>query len=68
MSKEGTFINMLLAGMEDAAVNMKLTQLKTTITPEGKTKPETIRIIIIPEKMEWEFPQGLDLEKEKTTG
>lgn len=59
------FGDMLIAAMYDAALELKLTQLKTTITPPGRTKPEIIRIIIIPEKMEYEFPQGLGATTKK---
>lgn len=53
------FGDLLLAGMKDAAINFKMTQLKAEITPEGKTKPIQVRIIIVPEKMEHEFPKGI---------
>lgn len=62
MSNKGkaeAFIDILLAAMKDAAIERKMTQLKTTITPAGRTKPILVRIIIVPETMDNEFPQGL---------
>lgn len=58
-----TFIDILIAGMQDAAVERKMTQLKTIITPEGRTKPEVVRVIIVPESMDMEWSKPL----EKTT-
>lgn len=56
-SKQDVFINMLLAAMKDAVSELALTQLKATIEHNGKIKH--CRIIIVPEQMEREFPQGL---------
>ena len=58
-NKAEVFLDMLLAAMRDAACERKLTQLKTTITPSGKTKPEIIRIVIVPETMDVEVPKGM---------
>lgn len=55
-----TFLDILVAGMNDAATNRKLTQLKTTITPTGRTKPEHVRIIIVPESMDMEWSKPLE--------
>lgn len=55
----GAFIDILLAAMSDAAVERKLTQLKTTITPEKTGRATLVRIIIVPESMDMEWPQGL---------
>lgn len=57
--KKEMFLNFIVAAMLDAAVEMKLTQLKSTIIPPGATKEKLVRIIIVPEMMEHEFPQGL---------
>lgn len=53
------FLDMLRAAMLDAAIERKMTQLKTTITPPGRAKAELIRIIIVPETMDREFGQPL---------
>ncbi len=58
-NQQDVFGDMLIAGMLDAAIEQKITQLKTTITPEGRTKPVHVRIVIMPELMEHEWPGGL---------
>lgn len=57
MNPQETFIDLLLASMLDAATGGHLTQLQTTITPEGK-KSKTVRIIIVPEEMQWKAPKN----------
>lgn len=54
------FMDLLMAAMLDAAIEMKLTQLKTTITPEKTGKQTFIRIIVIPEQMQYQSvdPKG----------
>lgn len=52
--KADAFGDLLFAAMKDAAIEMKLTQLKTTITPEETGKATLIRIIIVPEQMQFE--------------
>lgn len=65
MSKQNaqTFLDLLLAAMKDAAIEHKLTQLKTQLDPTetGKGKLKTVRIIVIPEDMDYEFPQHAPL-------
>lgn len=55
-----TFTDLLLAAMKDAAIEMKLTQFKTTITPEKTGKTMLVRIIVVPEAMQFESvdPKG----------
>lgn len=55
------FGDLLLAAMKDAAINMELTQLKTTITPEETGKATLIRIIVVPETMQYVStdPEGI---------
>lgn len=59
-----TFIDLILAGMLDAAVEMKLTQFQTTITPEKTGRPTLVRIIVVPEVMQFQSvdPKGLKTE------
>lgn len=57
--KGAVFLDLLIASMEDAAVERKLTQLKTEITPQKTGKTQQVRIIIVPESMDMEWPQGL---------
>lgn len=49
------FLDMLVAAMMDAAVEKKMTQLKTTIDPDGKGA-KYVRLIIVPEDMEHNYP------------
>lgn len=48
-----TFIDLLTAAMCDAALQNQLTQLQTRIIPPGTTKERVVRIIVIPEDMEY---------------
>lgn len=56
-----TFVGLVIAAMKDAAVERKLTQLKVAITPEGTKRTVHVRIIVVPESMDMEWPQGLGL-------
>lgn len=47
------FGDLLIAAMKDAAIEGKLTQLKATITPEETGRVTFVRIVIIPEAMEF---------------
>ncbi len=51
------FLDLLIAAMKDAAIEGSLCQLKTQIDPDGKGM-QHVRIIIVPEKMEYERPGG----------
>jgi hypothetical protein len=57
MSAADGFLDLLIAAMSDAAVNGKLTQLKTQIDADGKGL-KLIRLVVIPERMDHEWPQG----------
>ncbi len=48
-----TFLDILIAAMNDAVIEGKITQIQTTITPEGTTKAKLLRIIVVPEEMEY---------------
>lgn len=52
------FLDMLLAAMQDAATTGHITQLQTTITPEGATRSKLVRLVVIPEEMEVVRPLG----------
>lgn len=65
MNPQEAFLNLLIAAMTDAAVEHKLTQLKTTISPDGK-KAKLVRIIVIPEEMEFNFPRSQPLGTDVT--
>lgn len=46
------FLDLLTASLLDAAVEGKITQLQTTITPPGKSA-KLVRIIVVPEEMDF---------------
>jgi hypothetical protein len=52
------FEALLIAAMLDAAVSGECTQLQTTITPPGKGA-KLVRIIVVPEEMEFVRPKGV---------
>lgn len=54
---QDAFLNLLIAALTDAALEMKLCQLQTTIDPDGKG-PRLVRIIVVPEAMEYRHPDG----------
>ena len=58
MNPQDTFIDLLLAAMKDAALELKLTQLAVQFDPTetGKGAFERVRIIVIPEKLEYTWP------------
>lgn len=58
MNEANIFLNLLIAAMSDAAVEGKITQLQTTITPEGTTKAKLVRIVVMPEEMDHVRPIG----------
>lgn len=58
MNQQEAFLNLLIAAMSDAAVENKLTQLKTQIDPDGKGIRH-VRIIVIPEAMDFNFARPL---------
>jgi hypothetical protein len=51
------FFDLLIAAMKDAALEMKLTQFQTTIDPDGKGM-RLVRIVVVPEEMEYRNPDG----------
>lgn len=55
MNPQQTFLDLLIAAMKDAALELKLTQLKTQIDPDGKGLRH-VRLIVVPEQMEYELP------------
>ena len=57
MNPQEAFLELLIAAMKDAAIEMKLTQLQTQIDPDGKGI-KLVRIIVVPEEMQWKRPDG----------
>jgi hypothetical protein len=62
MTEGEAFIEMLVAAMKDAAVSKKLTQLQSVIDPEDGKGMRVVRIIVVPELMDRQFPKGLATE------
>jgi hypothetical protein len=60
MNPQTAFIEILLAAMKDAAVERKLSQLQTSISANGG-KAKIVRIIVIPEEMDHNFPKDQPL-------
>lgn len=62
MNPQDAFTNLLIAAMKDAAIEGKNTQLQVRFDPyEGTRKPvklETLRIIVVPEKLPYTWPAG----------
>jgi hypothetical protein len=52
------FDELLVAAMLDAAIERKMTQLKARITPKETGRETFLRIIVVPETMDVEVPQG----------
>lgn len=57
MTKEEIFVNVLIAAMKDAVDGDHITQLKSTIE-DKRGKVQHVRIVVMPEKMTVEYPQG----------
>lgn len=53
---ENAFLDILLAAMQDAVIEQKLTQIKATIAPDGKNV-KVVRIVVMPEAMEHNWPK-----------
>lgn len=61
MTPQEAFIEILVAAMLDAVTENKLTQLKTTIQNPKTGKSELVRMVVMPEKMEHEWPKHAPL-------
>lgn len=57
-AKVNAFGDLIYAAMLSAAVERKLTQFKTELTPVETGKRAVIRIIVVPETMDVEQPGG----------
>lgn len=47
--------------MKDAALNGKLTQVKSAIDPGDGKGVSIVRFVVVPEKMDWDFPKDQPL-------
>lgn len=52
MNAEQQFLALLIAAMQDAAVEGKCTQLQTTITPPGH-RAKLVRLVVVPEELDF---------------
>lgn len=60
MNPQESFLELLIAAMKDAAIERKLTQLHTTIDPDGKGT-KRVRIVIIPDALDHVWPKDSPL-------
>ena len=56
MNPQEAFLELLIAAMKDAALGDRISQLKTSIDPDGKGI-RYVRIVVIPEDMRINFPK-----------
>lgn len=61
MNQQEAFLEMLVAAMKDAAIEKKLTQLHIQLDPTetGKGKMKTVRVIVIPDELDFVFTPPL---------
>lgn len=57
MNPQETFLNILIAAMKDAVESGELTQIKTTMLNEKTGKVEYVRMVIMPEVMQHNWPK-----------
>jgi len=65
MNPQEAFLEILVAAMKDAVLEAKITQLKTQLDARGNGKLEQVRIVILPEKMEHNWPSESPLGTER---
>ena len=58
MNPQQTFLNLLIAALKDAAIERKLTQLQTQLDPTetGKGPLKRVRIIVVPDELDYTWP------------
>lgn len=61
MNPAEAFLDVLIASMKDAICENKLTQLKTQMENPETGKLELVRLVIMPEKMDHEWPSDAPL-------
>jgi hypothetical protein len=66
MNPQEAFLNLLLAAMADAVTGDRISQLKTSIDPDGKGV-RYCRIIVIPEDIRINFPKDQPIGSTKRT-
>ena len=58
---QNAFLDVLLAAMHDAVLEGKLTQFATQFQPEGTKGLKRVRIIVVPEEMQFKWPSHAPL-------
>lgn len=61
MNPQEAFLDLLVAAMKDACLELKLTQLLTQLDADGSGKLRKVRIIVVPEIMEHQWPSSAPL-------
>ena len=61
MNPQEAFLNMLIAAMQDAAIEKKCSQLQCTITPEETGKATVVRVIVVPNELDRYWPESKPL-------
>lgn len=58
MNPQEAFLDLLIAAMKDAAIERKLTQLQTQLDPTGtgNGKLKRVRIIVVPDELDFNWP------------
>lgn len=65
MNPQEAFLDLLVAAMKDACLELKLTQLLTQLDADGSGKLRKVRIIVVPEVMEHQWPSSAPLGSEQ---
>ncbi len=65
MNPQEAFIEILVAAMKDACLEFKLTQIQAQVDPDDSGKFRKVRIIVIPEVLEQQWPSSAPLGTQK---
>jgi hypothetical protein len=65
MNPQEAFLDILIAAMKDACLERKLTQIQTQLNPDGNGL-RVVRIIVVPEQMEYRWPSQAPLGTPKS--
>jgi hypothetical protein len=61
MNPQTAFLDLLVAAMKDAAIERKLSQLKIQLEAEPGKGLKRVRVIVIPEEMDFNYPPSAPL-------
>lgn len=65
MNPQEAFLDLLIAAMKDAAGEQKMTQIKATIESPKSGILKFVRIVVMPEELEYNWPTDAPLGTEK---